>query len=340
MQPQNRFDAIAVEVDDYADDAGRGDREPTRYLRDSSRSIISRNNSPDIPFGASINPYRGCEHGCAYCYARPGHEYLGFSAGLDFETRIMVKEEAAELLRRELEKPSWRPQVLAMSGVTDPYQPVERKLEMTRGCLEVLAACRHPVSMITKNSLITRDVDLLGELAKHRAASAAISMTSLRGELSATLEPRAAHPRRRLDAVAKLTAAGVPTSVMVAPVIPGLNDHEVPAIVAAAAEAGAVSVGYIILRLPGPVEPIFRAWLDRFAPDRKGKVLSRLRDLRRGKLNDGRFGSRMRGEGVFADQVRSMFEIARRRHGLETRGRPLSTDAFRRPGRQQLSLFS
>lgn len=338
LSPKGRFEALDVVVDEHAEPDEVPDRRPTVFLKDGSKSIISRNQSPDVPFDVSLNPYRGCEHGCAYCYARPTHEYLGFSAGLDFETRIMVKTEAPQLLRRELEKPSWTPQVLAMSGVTDPYQPVERKLRITRGCLEVLAETRHPVGMITKNPLIARDVDLLGELARWNAASAALSVTTLDPHLSAIMEPRAGHPRRRLDAVSKLRDAGVPVGVMVAPIVPGLNDHELPAIVEAAAEAGAEFVGYIMLRLPGAVEPIFDDWLAEHFPDRREKILNRLRSMRGGKLTDGRFGDRMRGQGAFAGQVRSMFQLARRRHGLEDRREPLSVAAFRRP-KEQLSLF-
>ena len=338
VNPNNRFDTIEVLVDDLVDEHEVKDREPTIYFRDASKSIISTNNSPDVPFELSLNPYRGCEHGCSYCYARPTHEFLGFSAGLDFETRIMVKEEAASLLRRRLESPKWEPKVLAMSGVTDPYQPVERRLQITRGCLEVLAEMRHPVGLITKNPMIVRDLDLLAELASHQAASAAISITTLDPQLSAKMEPRAGHPRRRLEAVRKLSDAGVPVGVMVAPVVPGLNDHEVPKVVEAAAASGADFVGFIMLRLPGAVEGVFESWLEQHFPDRREKILNRLRSMRGGQLNDSRFGNRMRGEGVFAAQVKAMFELARRKHGLENRRLSLSTDAFRRP-KEQLRLF-
>ncbi len=338
VNPNNRFEAIEVFVDEMVEGDASPDREPTIYYRDGSKSIISENNSPDVPFDVSLNPYRGCEHGCAYCYARPTHEYLGFSAGLDFETRIMVKEDAASLLRRKLESPKWQPKVLGMSGVTDPYQPVERRLMITRACLEVLAEMRHPVGLITKNPMIVRDLDLLAELASHQAASAAISITTLEPELSAKMEPRAGHPRRRLEAVRKLSSAGIPVGVMVAPVVPGLNDHEVPKLVEAAAEAGADFVGFIMLRLPGAVEAVFESWLQQHFPDRREKILNRLRSMRGGHLNDGRFGNRMRGEGVFAEQVKRLFEIARRKHGLENRRLSLSTAAFRRP-KEQLRLF-
>lgn len=272
------------------------------------------------------------------CYARPTHEYLGFSAGLDFETRILVKEDAPDLLRRELTAPSWEPKYLALSGVTDPYQPVERRLRITRRCLEVLAELRHPVGVITKNRLVTRDLDLLAELARHRAAAVSLSVTTLDAELAARMEPRASHPRDRLKAIAEVAAAGVPVSVMVAPIIPGLNDHEIPAILEAAAAAGATGAGWVFLRLPGAVAGLFERWLDEHYPERKEKVLNRLRSLRGGRLNDPRFGSRMRGEGTWAEQIAALFAGARRRYGLDGPRPELSAAAFRRPG-EQLGLF-
>jgi DNA repair photolyase len=333
--PASRFERIAVEME-----IPGPDRVETRLLRDESRSVISRNDSPDVGFNASINPYRGCEHGCIYCYARPTHEYLGFSAGIDFESRILVKEDAPELLRRELSSPRWKPEVLAMSGVTDPYQPVERKLEITRRCLAVLAELRNPVAVITKNELITRDVDHLSELASYGAAAVFISITTLDGELARKMEPRASHPRERLKAIERLAAAGIPVGVMVAPVVPAITDHEVPKILEAAAAAGARSAGYIMMRLPGAVAGLFEAWLEEHFPDRKDKVLNRVRDLRGGRLNDPSFGSRMRGEGIFAEQVKAVFETSRRRYGLDRRHIDLSTAAFRRPGEAvQLGLF-
>ncbi|MCB1033982.1 MAG: PA0069 family radical SAM protein, partial [Acidobacteria bacterium] len=278
--------------------------------------------------------------GCAYCYARPTHEYLGFSAGLDFETRIMIKEDAPELLRQELASPRWRPQVLGLSGVTDPYQPVERKVCLTRRCLEVLCEFRNPVALVTKNALVSRDADLLGELASHRAAAVFLSITTLDGELVGKMEPRSSHPRRRLEALRALSRAGIPCGVLVAPVIPGLNDHEIPSILEAAAEAGARTAGYILLRLPGAVRPVFEEWLAAHFPERKQKVLNRLRELRDGQLNDPRFGARMKGRGAVADHLRTLFATSRRRYGLGERDLPLSTDAFRRPGEsRQLALF-
>lgn len=269
------------------------------------------------------------------CYARPTHEYFGLSAGLDFETKIFVKEEAPGLLRRELASSRWTPKVLAMSGVTDPYQPIEKKLRVTRGCLEVLAEFRNPVGIITKNRLVTRDVDLLGELAGDGAASVALSITTLDGDLAARMEPRASHPRDRLRALEELAAAGVPCGVMVAPVVPGLTDHEVPRILQAAADAGASHAGYVMLRLPWAIKDLFADWLEQNFPDRREKVLARLRELRGGRLYDAKFGDRMRGEGVFAEQIRALFETSRRRAGLDRPRPELSTAAFRRPGEQR-----
>jgi DNA repair photolyase len=265
------------------------------------------------------------------CYARPTHEYFGLSAGLDFETKIFVKEKAPELLRKELSSPRWKPQVLVMSGVTDPYQSIEKRLRITRRCLEVLAEFRNPVAMITKSHLITRDVDILGEMAVYRAAAANLSITTLRNEIQRVMEPRAATPARRLDAIRKLADAGVACGVMVGPVVPGLTDHEMPEILERAAEAGATRAGYIMLRLPHGVKELFEDWLGRHFPDRKRKVLNRLRDLRGGALYDSRWGVRMRGEGPFAEQVEQIFEVACRRHGLNRDRFSLSTDAFRRP---------
>jgi DNA repair photolyase len=311
----------------------------TQFFKDTSRSIITYNDSPDVGFDASINPYRGCEHGCIYCYARPTHEYLGFSAGLDFESRVLVKEDAPELLRRELSSPRWKPQVLAISGVTDPYQPIERRLQLTRRCLQVLAEFRNPVVIITKNHLVTRDVDVLGELAQHEAARVFLSITTLDSSLGRVMEPRASHPSRRLAAIEALSQAGVPTGVLVAPVIPGLTDHELPSIIAAAVQAGAKAAGCVTLRLPHGVAALFEQWLSQHFPDRKDKVLHRIRAIRGGKLNDPRFSSRMRGEGIFAEQIATLFALACRKAGIDGRGPTLSTAAFRIPSDAQLSLF-
>jgi DNA repair photolyase len=336
--PANRFERLRT-VDSDDPDLEREARGTETY-RDSSRTIIATNDSPDVGFDASINPYRGCEHGCVYCYARPTHEFLGLSAGLDFETKLFVKEEAPELLRRELASPSWQPKALSMSGVTDPYQPVERKLLVTRRCLEVLLEFRNPVGIVTKSNLVMRDADLLAELAALGAAAACLSVTTLDRELARTLEPRAAQPELRLAAIEALAGAGVPVGVLVAPIIPGLTDHEIPAILDAAASAGATFAGYTIVRLPLAVAPIFEEWLELHAPARKAKVLNRLREMRGGRLNDPRFNERMRGQGAYADQIRSLFRMGKKRAGI-TGGFPeLSIEHFRRPCENgQLALF-
>ncbi len=332
--PTNRFERIAVELEEPAPV-----RVETVYLSDTSRTVLSYNDSPDVPFDVSLNPYRGCEHGCIYCYARPTHEYLGFSAGLDFETRIMVKEDAPQLLAAELDSPRWKPQFIGLSGVTDPYQPVERRLGITRRCLEVLAIYRNPVGIITKNALVRRDADLLSELASFGAAGVYLSITTLDPEISRLMEPRTSHPRDRLETLRTLSEAGIPCGVLVAPVVPGLTDAEMPEILAAAADAGAAAAGFIPLRLPHAVAPLFDAWLQENFPDRRRRVLNRVRDIRGGRLNDARFGSRMKGEGEYAEQMRALFDSARRKYGLAPRGMPLSKEAFRRPGGHQLDLF-
>ena len=338
--PPTRFLKLLVELEPEAfyDDDGGLIPTRTQFFRDDSQSIISWNDSPDLPFKAGLNPYRGCEHGCAYCFARPTHEYLGFSAGLEFESKIVVKENAPELLRHELSKKRWEPQVIAMSGVTDPYQPIERRLELTRRCLGVLAEFRNPVAIITKNHLVTRDIDHLQELAAHRAVVVNVSVTTLDGDLAKVLEPRASSPSRRLAAIEELTSAGIPVRVLMAPVIPGLTDHEMPALLAATARAGALDAHFVPLRLPLSVAPLFEDWLERHRPGSREKVLSRVRSIRGGKLNDPRFGSRMGGEGAFAEQMRALFAIAAKKAGFPRAPRELSTAAFRVPT-DQLSLF-
>jgi DNA repair photolyase len=333
--PANRFEKMHVDLTDVdvvdADpEEEEKPRRATQYFRDATKTIIARNQSPDVGFETSINPYRGCEHGCIYCFARPTHEYLGFSAGLDFESRIMVKSDAPRLLEAELSSPKWKPQLLMMSGVTDCYQPIERKLRITRSCLEVIAKFRNPVGILTKNRLVTRDIDILSELARHNAAVVNLSVTTLDAKLQRILEPRTSPPAARLDAVAQLRAAKIPVGVMVAPVIPGINDHEIPAIVAACAKAGAQFAGHVLLRLPWAVAPLFEHWLDEHFPERKAKVLERVRATRGGeKLYDSRWRKRQIGEGIFAEQIESMFEVSCRRAGLGERPK-LSTAAFRR----------
>ena len=340
--PANRFEKLHVDINDFdvvdvdPDESERPRRE-TQFSRDGTKTIITHNNSPDVGFETSLNPYRGCEHGCIYCYARPTHEYLGFSAGLDFESKIMVKTNAPELLRAELERPGWKPQVLVMSGVTDPYQPVEKKLRITRGCLEVLAKFRNPVAIITKNRLVTRDADLLRGLANDNAVAVNISVTSLDPKLQRVLEPRTSSPQARLETISQLRAAGIPVGVMVAPVIPGLTDDEVPKILQTCAKAGAQFAGYTIVRLPWAVAPLFEHWLEEHFPDRKKKVLGRIRDLRGDRLNNSQWHTRMTGEGIFAKQIASLFAVGCRRAGIGMRPK-LSTGGFRRT-QEQLTFF-
>jgi DNA repair photolyase len=340
--PANRFEQLHVDLNslDVVDvdlEAEERPRRGTQYFRDGTKSVITRNNSPDVGFETSLNPYRGCEHGCIYCYARPTHEYLGFSAGLDFESKIVVKTNAPELLRAELDSPRWQPQTLVLSGVTDPYQPIERKLRITRGCLEVLAKFRNPVAIITKNHLVTRDVDLLRDLAAHDAVAVNISVTSLDSNLQRVLEPRTSSPQARLETIQQLRNEGIPTGVMVAPIIPGLTDHEVPNILNACARAGAQFAGYTIVRLPWAVAPLFEHWLEEHFPDRKEKVLGRIRDLRGNRLNQSQWHTRMTGEGIFAEQIASMFKVGCHRAGIGQRPK-LSMAAFRRT-KEQLRLL-
>lgn len=336
--PPNRFEKLAYARDPDSNDPDEpGAR--TQFLKDASRSLITYNDSPDVGFEASINPYRGCEHGCIYCYARPYHEYLGFSSGLDFETKILVKEDAPDLLRRELASRRWRPKVLAISGVTDPYQPIERKLQLTRRCLEVLAEFRNPVMIVTKNQLVARDVDVLKRLAEWKAAAVFLSITTLDADLARVMEPRTSTPRNRLAAIETLAREGVPVGVLAAPCIPGLTDHEMHSIITSAAAAGARYAGYVVVRLPYAVKDLFETWLEQNFPDRKKKVLNHIRDLRGGKLNESQFGKRMRGEGAYADQIRSMFTLACRKAGIEGRHPKLSVDEFRSPDAPQLTLF-
>ena len=341
--PTGRFERLRYEpeLDEPASpgDDGPPRPVPTQFLADGAQSIVSSNNSPDVGFESSVNPYRGCEHGCIYCYARPTHEYLGFGPGLDFETKIMVKHEAPALLRKELSAPRWRPRVVAMSGVTDCYQPVERKLRLTRGCLEVLAEYRNPVVVITKNQTVARDADVLAELARHQAAAVWLSVTTLDAGLAREMEPRTSAPNARLAAISALAAAGIPVGVLVAPVVPGLTDHEMPDILRAAAEAGAKYAGYTMLRLPYGVKDLFAEWLTDHRPLRKEKVLERIRDLRGGKLNESDFKTRMMGEGIFAEQLRALFHLGCRRAGIGSQMPDLSIASFRRAGGEQLSLF-
>jgi DNA repair photolyase len=336
--PRNRFTDRQVDLDPDAHEPE--DARPTTHVHvDASRTVLARNQSPDVGFDVSLNPYRGCEHGCVYCYARPTHEYLGLSAGLDFEREIFVKRGAPALLREALAAPSWTPETIALSGVTDPYQPLERRERVTRRCLEVLAEHRQPVSLITKNHLVTRDLDLLQELARYGAVAVTLSITTLDDELRASMEPRTSSPSRRLAAIRTLAGAGVPVGVNVAPVIPGLTDPEIPAILQAAAEAGASFAGTIVMRLPHAVEDVFTSWLETREPARARRILARIREVRGGRMNDPDFGSRMRGLGTYAEQIRALYDLAVRKHDLDRRP-ALSAASFRVPGRsEQPGLF-
>ena len=337
-----RFEAATWEAfDDGWETLGTLDAFKTDVLEDATRSIITRNDSPDISFDRSINPYRGCEHGCIYCYARPSHCYLGHSAGLDFETKLYAKSNAAALLEQELSKPGYQPQTIALGANTDPYQPLERERRITRGILEVLARTRHPVGIVTKSALVTRDIDILAPMARQGLAKVAISITTLDRKLARAMEPRAATPDRRLDAVRQLSAAGIPVSVMMAPIIPALNDAEIERLLETARDAGASEAGYVLLRLPLEIKELFREWLAETYPGRAERVLNILRSMHGGADYVSTFGHRQRGSGPYAQQIALRFRLARKRLGLDGERLGLRTDLFARPfGRgQQLGLF-
>jgi DNA repair photolyase len=342
FNPKVRFESTDVDpFDDGWGSLARAQEDPapgTEVTPDASRSVIARNTSPDIPFDRSINPYRGCEHGCVYCYARPTHAFLGLSPGLDFETKLRAKLDAAALLERELARPGYRCEPIALGTNTDPYQPIERRLAITRSILEVLARCRHPATIVTKSAAAVRDLDLLTAMAEQNLVRVAISVTTLDGGLARRLEPRAAAPHRRLEAIRRLSAAGVPTAVMVAPIIPALTDHELERILDAAATAGAGAAGYVLLRLPHEVKELFEGWLATHAPARAEHVLSLVRQCRGGRLYDATFGRRMRGEGPYARLIEHRFTRARQRLGLNRDVAPLRTDLFAPPDRERRQL--
>lgn len=336
INPPNRFETLrAVEdweqLDPHDLSVHDAPHVATEFLPDRAQTLIHENDSPDIPFRYSINAYRGCEHGCAYCYARPSHETLGMNAGLDFEAKILVKHDAAKLLRKELNHPRWQADWIAMSGVTDCYQPAERQFKLTRQLLEVMLEARQPFEIITKNALVARDLDLLTPLAKLNLVRVNISITSLDAELLRTLEPRTSTPQARLRTIRELTAAGVPARVMASPMIPGLNDHELGSILSAAKEAGAVGASFILLRLPYAVAPIFLDWLAVHRPLAKEKVEGLIRDTRAGKINDPNFKSRMRGTGNYAEQIKRTFQVFTKKLGLDQPLPPLERSLFRPP---------
>ena len=341
--PQGRFERDEREAfdDGWEPDADEARQPRTEVTLTQARSIISRNASPDIPFTQSINPYQGCEHGCIYCYARPSHAYLGLSPGLDFETKLFAKANAAELLRAELSRPAYRCEAITIGANTDPYQPIERKYRITRGILEVLAECNHPLGIVTKSALVERDLDLLAPMAKKGLIHVFISIGTVDHELMRRLEPRTAAPTRRFAVLRALNEAGVPCGVLVAPVIPFLNDRDMETVLERSAAQGAVMAGYQILRLPYELKDLFKDWLERHYPLKAAHIMSQIRQMRGGRENDPRFGTRMSGEGVFAELQGKRFRAACERHGLNLRGREqLDTTHFRPPaGTSQLNLF-
>lgn len=350
IEPPNRFESLhsQPELDDVAwDDEylnGLTNRKIV-YLDDASKSIVSENQSPDIAFRFSLNPYRGCAHGCSYCYARPSHEYLGFNAGIDFETKIVVKRDAAKLFRKFLSKKNWVREFITFSGVTDCYQPAERDFHLTRECLEIADEFGQPISIVTKNALVARDVDLLARMAKRNLSHVFLSINSLDPEIARNMEPRTSTPAARLRAVKILSQAGVPTGVMTSPIIPGLNDSEIPSVLDAAKQAGAIAATYILLRLPLTVLPVFEEWVQRVYPQKAEKILGRIRQTRDGKMNDSQFGRRFRGQGEIANQIGNLFRMFRDKHQLLERLPSFDYSHFRVPDHfedddsNQLKLF-
>ena len=332
--PVNRFENIAIIFDEPINTASK-----TLFYKDTSKSIISYNTSPDIPINAFINPYRGCEHGCVYCYARSNHEYLGLSSGIDFETKIFVKENAAYLLEKELKSPKWKPQTIGISGVTDAYQPIEKKLKITRSCLEVLKKFCNPAAIVTKNHLVTRDIDIFKQMTSNNAIGVMLSITTLDNSLSKVMEPRTSRPKLRLEAIKELADNGIPVGVIIGPVIPGLTDQEIPKIIENSVRAGASIARYIMLRLPHATKSIFERWLEQNFPNKKDKVLNRIKSLRGGKLYDSSFYKRDRGEGFFSDQVENLFMIACKKYRIFDNQLNLSSASFRYNKSRQLELF-
>ncbi len=342
MNPSGRFEALSrIDIDDGWQSLEELPPFLTEVQVEKPRTAITRNESPDIPFDRSINPYRGCEHGCIYCFARPTHSYMGLSAGLDFEARLFAKPDAPKLLERELAKPGYKPRTIAIGTNTDPYQPIEREWQIMRQILEVLDRANHPVAIVTKSALVMRDIDILKSMAARGLVKVGLSVTTLDRKLARTMEPRASTPARRLEAIRALSAAGIPTSVMMAPVIPALNDHEIERVLDAAHAAGAREAGYVMLRLPLEVSPLFRDWLLQNYPDRYRHVMSLVRSMRGGKDYDAEFGKRMKGAGPYAWQISRRFELAVKRFGMARRSMHLRDDLFVPPNGSgvQLSLL-
>lgn len=340
FNPPNRFDTVRFEKTE--DDITEDDLErkvPTEFIRDNTKTVLSKNDSPDIPYTYSINPYRGCEHGCIYCYARPSHEYLGYSSGLDFETKIMVKYDAAKLLEKVFLDPKWNPEPICLSGNTDCYQPAERNLKITRDLLKVFLKFRNPVRIITKNFLITRDIDILKELARQHLVHVVISITTMEKRLSRRMEPRTSIPSQRLEAIASLSKENIPVGVLTAPIIPGLNDHEIPEILRHASKAGARTAGYTVIRLSHALKELFKDWLEREYPDKYEKVIHSIRDVRQGKLNDTEWGKRMKGEGEIADYIAGLFKTFSKKYHLNDNSIEHKPALFQRGGIDQINLF-
>jgi DNA repair photolyase len=344
FNPQNRFEEIYIDylAENHDEEYNEEKRSvPTTFYIDATKSILAKNDSPDIGFTYSINPYRGCEHGCIYCYARPSHEYLGFSSGIDFETKIMIKPNAPALLEEALRKKSWVPQTVMFSGNTDCYQPVERKLMLTRKCLEVFLKYRNPVGIVTKNALVTRDLDILREMAKLDLVTVTISITTLHRSLSRKLEPRTSVPSQRLQTVETLAKENIQVGILVAPIIPGLNDEEIPSILKAAADHGALHAGRVMLRLPYSIKDLFIEWIERNYPDKKSRIINRIKDTRSGKLNSYEFKKRMSGEGEIANSIHRLFKASCKKYGLNKTKIHLTTEHFlREPDSHQTSLFN
>jgi len=345
LNPKNRFEKLYIgELPDkdvvFEEDKEKQERKiPTTYFRDDSKTVIAKNDSYDVGFNNSINPYRGCEHGCIYCYARPTHEYLSFSAGIDFETKIMVKENAPELLEKEFNKKSYKPEVLMISGNTDCYQPVEKKLKITRNILKTCLKYRNPVSIITKNALIQRDIDILKQLSEFELVTVTLSITTLNKDLAHKMEPRTSSPVKRLQTIELFARNGIHTGVNVAPIIPGLNDKEIPNILKEASERGAEYAGHIMLRLPYAVKDLFINWVNREFPDRANKIINSIKEIRGGKLNSYEWGKRFSGEGELADAIHSLFEISCRKYGLNEKIFSLNTKNFTNDFTKQLNMF-
>jgi DNA repair photolyase len=340
--PAGRFEKLLTEddIESFEDEDIEGKQIQTQIFIDKTKSIVTTNDSPDVGMEASVNPYRGCEHGCVYCFARPTHEYFGLSAGLDFETKIFAKPEAPRLLAEKLGSKSWEPKVLMISGVTDCYQPIEKKLKITRGCFEVLRDFRNPAAIVTKNFLVTRDIDIFQDMAKYDCIKVNMSLTTLDGDLARTMEPRASQPHLKLKAIEMFAKAGVPVGIMMGPIVPGLTDHEIPNVLKAASDAGAITAYHTILRLPWGVKDLFENWIHEHYPDKADRVLNRVKAMRNGKLYEADFATRMSGTGIFAEQIHQMFAMYKKKHGLDRKWRGLTTEHFKRDARSaQLNLF-